>query len=662
MLTGSARTARAQGTPPVPDLMTATLEELMNVEITSASRKEQRAADVAGAIYVITQDDIRRSGMTSVPDLLRLVPGVQVAQINASKWAVSIRGFNGLYSNKLLVLVDGRSLYNRLFSGVVWDEQDLMFEDVDRIEIIRGPGAAVWGANAVNGVINIVTRTAADTHGVLARVGGGTFDSAQAAVRYGGAAGRLNYRVYSQWSGHGSSLSAPAADAHDDWRTTTAGFRGDWSAGPHSLMFEGDATNGRSHALWLDLNGPQAAVRLGALPEATEMNHGSVLARWTRLGQNGDSLQVQGFVDAAHRDEPIGRYRHLTSDLDAQYHIAARRGHDVVTGAGYRLMDERFSGLAGYGLVPERSRDRLFNVFAQDEIAMADNRVHVTLGAKVEHDNLAGWGVQPTARVIWDVVPQRQHLWAATSRALKTPSLEERGVRVEYAPAMIGGPLPVLVSIFGNPNVRTERFRDTEVGYRLDVATSATLAVTAFAGRYDDLRTSEPQTPSVIFTPGGLVVLAPVGFDNLLSADTRGLEISAQWIPLRTWRLDAGYAAFHLTPHPDPASQDAAAARFDGDAPGHQWQVHSGYSMARRLELDAVFFRVGRLESLRVPSYTRADARVEWKLASALSVVASGQNLFSRAHGEFTRAEPSVVSTQLPRSVRVQLVWRFLRP
>ncbi|MEP6917833.1 MAG: TonB-dependent receptor [Acidobacteriota bacterium] len=662
MLAGTARASIAQGKPAAPDLMTASLEELMNIEITSASRKEQRAAEVAGAIYVITHDDIRRSGMTSIPELLRLVPGVQVAQINASKWAVSIRGFNGLYSNKLLVLIDGRSLYNRLFSGVLWDEQDLMLEDVDRIEIIRGPGAAVWGANAVNGVINILTRSASETKGVLARVGGGTFDGAQAAVRYGGAFGGLHYRVFSQWSDHGGSLSASHIRANDDWRAASAGFRGDWTRGADSVMFEGDATNGRTTALWLGLGSSPAANRPGGLDEASDMNGGTGLVRWTRVRPTGASLQVQAFVDGAHRDEPVGLYRRLTSDLDVQYHTAAGRRHDVVAGAGYRLMDERFAGLAGYSLTPERSHDKLFNVFAQDEIALADKRVHVTLGAKVEHDGLAGWGLQPTARIIWAVVPERQHLWAAASRALKTPALEDRGVRVDYPAVTNAGPLPILVTILGNPELRTEQFRDTEIGYRIAVATSATIAVTAFAGHYDDLRTSEPQAPSVVLRSDGLAVFAPVRFDNLLSADTRGLEAFVHWIPRGTWRVDAGYTGFHLTPHLDPGSQDPSAARYDGDAPSHQWQLHSGYSIARRIELDAALFRVGRLQSLGVTAYTRADARLEWKLASTLSLVAAGQNLFNRAHGEFTGADASLVSTQVPRTVRVQLAWRFPGP
>ncbi len=658
MLTGSARSSMAQVKPPAADLTRATLEDLMNIEITSASRKEQRVDDVAGAIYVITHDEIRRSGMTTVPDLLRLVPGVQVAQINANKWAVSVRGFNGLYSNKLLVLVDGRSVYNRLFSGVLWDAEDLMLEDVDRIEVIRGPGAAVWGANAVNGVINILTKPASETTGPLARVSGGTSDAGQAAVRYGGAIGDARYRVYSQWSAHGNSLNAPHAVADDSLRSATVGFRSDWSAGPSAFTLEGNGTRASAVAGWRNLDPVRTAGSPATIETATDMTGATMLGRWTRARQNGASLQVQSFVDVAHRDEPVGEYHRRTADFDAQYHTAIGGRHDVVAGAGYRVMSERFAGRMGYSLTPEQSTDKLFNVFAQDEIAMAPNRLHATVGAKVEHDDLAGWGLQPTARLMWDVVPQRQHLWAAASRALKTPSLQDRGIRVDYPPDPTLGPLPVLVSLFGSPDTRAEEFLDAEMGYRLDINTYATIAVTGYFGRYDNLRTNEALAPSVVFTSLGPYVSAPVHFENLLEADTRGLEISAHWTPLSLWRLDAGYTAFHLTPRIDPASHDPVAATYDGDAPGQQWHVHSGFSIGRRVEVDGSVFHVGALRGLGVPAYTRADARLEWKLARALSLVGAGQNLLNRSHAEFSGRDANLFSTTVPRSIRLQLTWR----
>jgi iron complex outermembrane receptor protein len=648
--------ATAQPKPPGQSLAHVTIEDLMNLRITSASRKEQRLGDVPAAVYVITQDDIRRSGLTTVPELLRLVPGVQVAMLNANKWAVTVRGFNGPYANKLLVLVDGRSVYNRLFSGVVWSAEDLVLEDIDRIEVIRGPGGAVWGANAVNGVINIVTKSAADTRGTLVRAGGGTFDSSHALVRYGGAFGALDYRIYSQWSASGDSLLSPGVAAGDSLRRGTAGFRTDWAGGRRTMTLIGRATTARTKALWLNLDPTPVPNRQPVVDKVSEMNGGMLLGRWT-LVQGAGSLQIQGAADLDHRDEPVGNYHRRMGSVDAEYRTPLGTRHDVVAGGGYRMNREHFAGRNGYSLTPETSTDALFSLFGHDEISMAADRVHVTVGARVERDASTGWGIQPTARVSWDVVPQRQQLWAATSRALTTPSLLERGIRVDYPPVAGPGPLPVRASVLGNPAARTEEFADVEAGYRLELGTSATVSVTGFYGRYQHLRSREPLPPTVVVGPAGPYVSVPVRLGNLLAADTSGLEVDAQWAPATWWRLDAGYTLFQLEPHPDPASRDTSAARFDGDAPGHQWRTHSSFSIGQRTEIDFTVFRVGPLATMGVPGYTRADARFEWRVTGSLSAVAAGQNLFDRSHAEFTSSGANVVATTVPRSVRLQLTW-----
>ncbi len=649
--------AFAEGRP--QDLARATIEDLMNITITSASRKEERASGVAAAVYVITQEEIRRSGMTTLPDLLRLAPGVQVAQINANKWAVSVRGFNGLYSNKLLVLIDGRSIYNHLFSGVLWDTEDLVIDDIERIEVIRGPGAAVWGANAVNGVINILTKSAADTKGALVRAGGGTFDPAQVVARYGGSFGNTHYRVYSQWSDHGESRLASGAGADDQWRRATAGFRGDWTSGPRAVTLQGSVTRARANGLWLNFGGAPAAAPLSAIETPSLMNGGAVLGRWTMTRANGASVQLQSSVELADRDEPLGDYRRRTADVEVQYHTAVGSRHDLVAGAGYRLMHEQLAGRNGYSLVPETSTDDRVNVFAQDEIELAGDRLHLTLGAKVERDALAGWGLQPTARLTWAVVPQRQYLWTAVSRAQRTPSLTDRGIRVDYPATFGAGPLPVRVSAFGSPDIRTEVLSNAETGYRLEVASAATVAVTAFYGRYENLITPEPQTPGVIVGPDGPYVSVPVRFGNLLGGDTSGLEVDAHWMPANWWRLDASYSAYRFTPRLDPASRDTALARHDGDASRHQWQVRSGVSLGRRADVDLTLFRVGRLAGLGVPGYTRADVRLAIPLTQHLTASFVGQNLFDPEHAEFNDANGTVLRTLVPRSARVQLAWRY---
>jgi iron complex outermembrane receptor protein len=656
---GLAADARAQTRPPAPDLARATIEDLMNITVTSASRKEERAAGVAAAVYVITQDDIRRSGMTTVPDLLRLVPGVQVARLNANKWAVSVRGFNGLYSNKLLVLIDGRSIYNHLFSGVLWDTEDLVLEDIDRIEVIRGPGAAVWGANAVNGVINILTRTAADTKGALVQISTGTFEPAQVVARYGGSFGNIDYRVYSQATTLGASRLESGGSADDQWRRATAGVRTDWTNGPSALTLQGSVTRARANGLWINLDPAPVANRLAVLDTPSLMNGGAVLGRWTLTRAGGASLQVQGNVDVAHRDEPVGDYRRRTADVDVQYHTAVGSRHDLVAGGGYRRRYEQFAGRNGFSLSPEASSDDLVDVFAQDEIVLAGDRLHVTLGARVERDTQAGWGLQPTARATWALVPKRQYLWAATSRALRTPSLSNRGIRVDYPPVAGSGPLPVRVSAFGSSDVRTEVLSDVETGYRLDLASAATIAVTGFYGRYQHLATLEPLDPQVVSGPQGPYISVPIRFGSLLAGETKGLEVDAHWTPARRWRLDASYSVYRFTPRLDPASRDVAAARADGDASRHQWQVHSGVSLGRRAELDVAVFHVGPLVGLGVPGYTRADGRLDLPLTRRLTASVVGQNLFDPEHAEFRDSGGTVRQTLVPRSVRVQLAWRY---
>ncbi len=380
---------------PVPNLSEMSIEDLMNIEITSASRKEQRASDVAAAVFVITHDDIRRSGMTTIPDLLRLAPGVNVAQINSNKWAVSVRGFNAMYANKLLVLIDGRSIYNRIFSGVLWDTEDLMLDDIDRIEVIRGPGAAMWGANAVNAVINIVTKAAADTQGGLVRVDAGRAGD-QAGVRYGGTLGAAQYRLYSQWSGRDQSLVVPGTRANDASHSVTTGFRADWTTQPDAFMVEGDFTAGQARALWPNLD-PRTAAREPIANDPTDSQGGHLLGRWTRTRASGASLQVQSFVDIAGRQEPVGDYHRRAVDLDTQYHTSLGTRQDLVAGAGYRFIDEKFDGHVGLSLNPARSNSSLSTAFVQDEIGFVGNRLAVTLGSQVQYDSVAGAGVQPTA-------------------------------------------------------------------------------------------------------------------------------------------------------------------------------------------------------------------------------------------------------------------------
>jgi iron complex outermembrane receptor protein len=640
---------------PAPDLSQMSIEELMNIEVTSASRKEQRAVDVAAAVFVITHDDIRRSGMTTIPDLLRLAPGVDVAQINSNKWAVSVRGFNALYANKLLVLVDGRSVYNRIFSGVLWDTEDLMFDDIDRIEVIRGPGAAMWGANAVNGVINIVTKSTAETQGGLVRVEAGRFGE-QGAVRYGGTLGATRYRLYTQWTGRNQSLISEDTRANDASHSATSGFRADWTARPGAFSLEGSFTAGQARALWPNFD-PQTAAREPIANTPTDTRGGHLMGRWTHTRPSSASLQVQTFVDVAGRLEPLGDYEQQTFGVDTQYQTALGRHHDIVAGAGYRFIDERLDGHIGLALTPARQQSSLVTAFLQDEIALLGNRLAVTLGTQVQHDSESGPGIQPTARLMWKGLP-RQRLWAAISRALRTPSAYERGIRVDLPPVATASGLPLFTTVLGNPAAETEQLDDVEAGYRLEIGTAAAIDVTGFVGRYDHLRTQEVGAPSVEFVPSPrITVITRSG--NLLKATTRGLEVAGHWMPIPAWRLSGSYTSLHISPQLAAASQDPLAAAEDGSAPNAQWQVRSAFSPAPRVTLNAALLHVGALEQFQVAAYTRADVSAEWRFTNRLSAMAIGQNLFDRAHAEFGGAGSFLLVTQVPRSASLRLRWTF---
>jgi iron complex outermembrane receptor protein len=653
---GCASNAWAQAPRREKDLLLLSIEELMNIEITSAARKEQRLGDVAAAVYVITQEDIRRSGMTTVPELFRLVPGMQVAQINSNKWAVAVRGFNNLFGEKLLVLVDGRAVYDRLNSGVFWESLDIPLDLIERIEVIRGPGGATWGANAMNGVINIVTKSAADTAGGAVTVRGGTFDGLHSSARYGGTIGNVAYRLSSQWSGHGQSRIDADTPAEDAWNSQTHGLRLDWARGADALMVQGGTTLASLRGLWHGPSGPVPGVKPRFEPR-TDTHEYFALGRWTRRRGPGASLEVQSFVDYRRNLDTVNPGQ-LLADVSVHYRAKFGGRHDAVIGGGYRLVSEDADGGFAFSISPGQVREHVVSAFLQDEIALGE-KLQVTLGAKVERDTYAGWGVQPTARVMWSVVPKQQHLWAAVSRALHTPSLGDVSGRYNYTSFIGQRGQPVVVGALGNPALESERVVSWEAGYRLELGSTASVDVTAFRASYGKLKTSEPLAPRMEATPAPLHLFIPTQFGNLLEATTTGAEIAARWSPTDWWRLEGGYSTFNLTPRLSPASGDTANGSFDGNVPAAQWQGRSAFSLGPRLQLDAMVFHVGALANLGVDAYTRGDVRLEVTLTPQVSAAFAGQNLFDRQHGEFGGRGAIVTTTQIPRSAHLQLRFQW---
>jgi iron complex outermembrane receptor protein len=657
LVLGLPRLLSAQTTRDPGDLARLSIEELLNVEVTSVSRKEERADAAPAAVYVITQDDIRRSGIRSLPDLFRLVPGVQVAQVNASNWAISVRGFNDVYSNKLLVLIDGRSIYNRAFSGVFWNAEDLLLDDIDRIEVVRGPGGTVWGANAVNGVINIVTKSAYQTRGALVHYSLGTFDRNDVSLRYGGTVGKAAYRVFTRYTDRDESvMPSGGVEAGDSSDVLTNGVRLDWEAGRRSFTIDGGFTAAFSHPLFTLLVSPVPEVPIQTDNKATR-HTGFLLGRFTESLHNGASLQVQAFFNHRRLNDPNDLSTESTGDLDIEYHARAGARHDLVIGGGVRATQEENQGTFAYTLVPGTNQNTIVNVFAQDEIALT-RRVRATIGTKLEHDTVAGFGVQPSARLGWDIVPGSHRVWAAVSRALRTPSSIDLGATVNISSMRTPDGVPVVVSVQGNPDYRTEELNDFEAGYRAKLHPSFDIDVAAFRGRYTHLKSYEPRAPEFQLTPTPYVS-APIVFGNLLHAQTAGVELAAHWTPLRIWRLDASYSGYRFESHLDAGSLDTYSLTADGNAPTHQWQMHSTLWLGQRAEVNASLFHVGRLQNLAVPAYTRADLRLEYKLSPRLSLIGSGQNLLSPSHAEYAPAEIGMIATRVPRAASVQFVWRI---
>ena len=644
-----AGAGRAGAQTPDPGLGQATLEELMDVQVTSASRKAQRAEDVAAAVFVITRDDIRRSGLTTLPELLRLAPGVQVARVGASTWAISIRGFNDLFANKLLVLVDGRSVYTRVFGGVLWDTQDLMVGDIDRIEVIRGPGGAMWGANAMNGVINVITRSARETQGFAFELAAGTLEQSRLGLRYGGALGAGSYRVFSQWSGYGDTETATGAPAADHWRSALAGGRVDLARGADIFMAQAQYVSGRSRPRFI-AHAPElpGGTRTDGLARTQQF---SALGRWTRTTAKGASMQVQASHTESDRREIID-WRERTSDVEFQYEFTETARQAIVAGGGLRLIDIATQNSLTLQFSPEHTS--IFNGFIHDDLRLT-SVLSLVLGAKWEYDAAAGSGLLPSARLLWRVTPA-QRVWAAVSRARRTPTIADRSLRV-LQPVTVQG-MPLLAGFIGNPDYRSETLVEAEAGYRVRFG-RANVELALFQGEYDHLPTSEPVGPVFSPEPAPGFVFYAEQLGSLLQARTRGAEVNANWSVTPAWRLNGSYSLLQLTPRVDAASRDLLALRFDGHAPQQQWQLHSVASLGPRVDVDLGLYHSGRLERLAVPAYTRLDSRLEFRLTPAVSLVGIGRNLLDRRHEEFSGGHSVYVSSSIPRTAHVMLRWKF---
>jgi iron complex outermembrane receptor protein len=653
----SAPTAGLAQSAPSRDLIKTNLEDLMNMEVTSVSKKEQKLSKAAAAVYVITREDIRRSGATNIPDLLRMAPGVDVARIDSNTWAISIRGFNTRYSNKVLVLVDGRTVYTPVTSGVFWDQLEVPLEDIDRIEVIRGPGGTVWGANAMNGVINIITLNAKATPGSVLSVAGGS-EMAQGLVQYGDKIGQKGaYRAYGRFLNVNTSGSPLGGEASDGRHSFQAGFRSDWDLSPQDTMtVQGNLLEMRAH------EGVTQVVS-SALPLQETVTDGvsagadNVLGRWNHRLRNGSDMSLQVYYDGFRRlNQGLETSLH-TVDLDLDCRLAAGPHNDIVWGLGYRVTSDHFSTGISTSFNPPHLSNSLFSAFIQDEIRLS-NFLTLTLGSKIEHNAYTGFEYEPSAQLVWSVT-DRQALWLSAARAIRQPSRVDVSLEVDAATFPInGGSSFELLKILGADNPSAEQLRDYEAGYRAQVSKRLSLDVAIFLNFYKHLQTIEPENPSFTSTPAPPHLVLPSDFDYNARASNYGGEIFLTWNATSRWRIVPGYSLLHMKVVRDPVSQDSQVELTPGNSPKHQFQIRSLLNLRRNLDWDSSLSYIGRLDSLGIPSYTRLDTRLAWRIGEFVELSVAGQNLLSPRHREFVDTT-GINPTQVERSVFGKITWRF---
>ena len=641
------------------DLTQLSLEDLSDIQVTSVSRKPQELSAVGAAVFVITQDDIRHSGATNIPDVLRMVPGVHVAQMDANTWAISIRGFTDRYGDKVLVLIDGRSVYTPTSSGVNWDQQDVPLEDIERVEVIRGPGGTVWGANAVNGVINIITKSAEDTRGGLVSASGGSQRFGQGLVQYGGTLGSKGaYRVFGDYSNIGNSPAPAGPPLIDGWHKSHGGFRSDWTLTPQdSMTVQGDlfqAREGQTIDTLFANDGFSEAI----VDDRITVGSGDVLARWNHTMANGSDITLQSYFDRYNRVEAGLAEVRNTYDLDFQHHLSGGQRQDIVWGFGYRITGDSTTPGYSKSYVPGGRTDNLFSLFAQDEIRIT-NSFFFTFGSKFEHNSYTGFEYEPSAQAVWRL-SLKQTIWASAARAIRQPAQADIALQ-HYAAAfsLDDGSLGVK-TILGTPGRKAERLRDFELGYRAELNKRVSLDLTAFSSHYFGLQTDEPGTPFFVATPSPAHWVIPTMSDDLAHAQNYGAEISVNWSIARWWLIGPSYSYIHMHVAADPGSLDSGQGVVPYDTPKHQFQIHSTIKLARRLDWDNALYYVGSLgDSGDGPtsSYNRLDSRLEWRTGESLSFSIVGQNLLTPAHGEFHDDE--MFHTLVARRVFAKISWRF---
>ena len=634
-------------------LTQVTLEQLGQIEVTTASKRPVKVSRTPAAIYVVTQEDIRRSGATSIPEALRLVPGVEVARIDSNTWSLGVRGFGSALSRSVLVLIDGRSVYTPLFAGVYWQVQDTLLEDVERIEVIRGPGGTIWGANAVNAVINVITKNARDTHGTLVSTGGGNLDQGFAHFRYGAGNDKsFNYRIYGKAFVRGPESHQ---DGHlfDDWRMGQTGFRADWDLHQRdTLTFQGDLYGGNAGQR-LEI-GSYSPPFMANVEQNVDLGGGNLLGRWKRVLGAGSDIEVQTYYDRTNRKQANFAESRDTFDIDFIHHLILSWRQDFLWGLGARLSSGNTSDVdPTVVFTPGHFTDKLYSSFVQDEIAIVRDRLSLTIGSKFLHNSYSGFEVEPGARVLWTPNP-RQTVWAAVTRAVRTPSRVEEDLQL----TAMAAPNPLtFYRVVGDRGFSSENLVGYEAGYRTLVKPKFYVDIAAFHNNYNHLLSVEPGVPFSETSPVPPHTVLPFFFRNGLLGKTSGFEIAPDWTPVSWWRLRGSYSYLHMDLKKSGVSRDTTtASSTQGSSPHHQVVIQSSVDLPKKLEFDQTFRYVSALPAERVGSYATGDVRFSWRALRSMEFSIVGQNLFQSHHPESAGDPGPLVGME--RSVYAKITWQ----
>ncbi len=629
------------------------------------SRHEQKVSEVPAAVFVISQEDIKRSGVTTIPDALRLVPGLHVARIDSNIWAVTSRGFSDRFTNKLLVLIDGRTIYTPLFAGVYWEREDTLIEDIERIEIIRGPGAALWGANAVNGIINIITKNAKDTQGGFVVAGGGSEERGFGSIRFGGKPNDKTYcKGYVKYSDRDDFTSAEVKDTMDSWDIVQGGFKIDRNITDRdSLTLQGDIYNMDGG----DLENVATPFPLFAnmMYVSREADGRNIMGRWKRTFSDTSDMILQLYYDYGkvysvfyEPFEPCIK----TYDVDFQHRFQLSDDQDIIWGLGYRLVSDDIATSSTLSINPSSRDAALYSAFLQDEIILKKDRLKLTLGSKFEDNYYSGFEVQPSGRLLW--TPNERHtIWTSISQAVVTPSRARFDTDPCYTnplrpPNPLSNTLWAITKLSGNRNFESEELIAYELGYRVKPSDRLSLDVASFYNDYDKLQTYEMGLPFLVTVPTPFLAI-PVTLGNKMSGETYGIELSSQWLAKQWLRFNAAYSYLYMNLHLASDSTDPLSESMEKASPKNQFRLSSSMDLPRNVELDAVLRYVDNLPAHKIHSYTEMDLCLGWKPLENVKVSLVGQNLLDKHHPEFPGNLFGLPLTEVERGVYAKVRWEF---